>query len=214
MWEFAEKNRAAYGRGKTLKFSSSCPRSPDLTPETQTGFLIGEGNTSGLFTGDPRGRYTKALATQETGLRRKGGMDKFTKEIRSKIMASVRSRGNRSTELALGRILWKSGLRGYRKHWPVAGRPDFAWPSLKVAIFVDGCFWHGCGRCKDFPKSNANFWREKIETNKRRDRRVTRNLQSAGWAVIRIKECRLLWPNTLRTIAEAVNNSRRSGEST
>ena len=141
-------------------------------------------------------------------------MDNFTKEIRSKIMASVRSRGNRSTELALGRIMWKSGLRGYRKHWPVEGRPDFAWPGLKVAVFVDGCFWHGCARCRDFPKSNAKFWRAKIEANIRRDKRVARNLRNAGWTVIRVKECRLLWPNTLRMIAEAVDTSRHGTEGT
>lgn len=136
-------------------------------------------------------------------------MDRFSKEIRSKIMASVRSRGNRSTEVALGRMLWKSGLRGYRKHWPVEGRPDFAWPGRKVAVFVDGCFWHGCCRCRDFPKSNAKFWREKIEANKRRDKRVTRGLHRAGWTVIRVKECELLRASTPRSIAEALGISRR-----
>jgi DNA mismatch endonuclease, patch repair protein len=75
-------------------------------------------------------------------------MDRFSKEHRSRIMASVRSRGNRSTEVALGKLLWSAGLRGYRKHWPIEGRPDFAWPQLKIALFVDGCFWHGCPYCK------------------------------------------------------------------
>jgi DNA mismatch endonuclease (patch repair protein) len=109
-------------------------------------------------------------------------------------------------------MLWKSGLRGYRKQWPVEGRPDLAWPGLKIAIFVDGCFWHGCRRCREFPKSNAQFWRNKIEANKRRDKRVTRNLRNAGWTVIRVKECGLLWPKTLSKIAEAVDNSRRGKE--
>ena len=67
-------------------------------------------------------------------------MDHVSKEVRSKIMAAVRSKGNRTTELPLGRLLWAAGLRGYRKHWPVEGKPDFAWPGLKVAVFVDGCF--------------------------------------------------------------------------
>jgi DNA mismatch endonuclease (patch repair protein) len=136
-------------------------------------------------------------------------MDIFTKEIRSKVMASVRSRGNQSTELALGRLMWKSGLRGYRKQWQVEGRPDFAWPGLKVAVFVDGCFWHGCGRCRNFPKTNAEFWRNKIESNKRRDKRVARRLRSVGWTVVRVKECGVLLPNTLRKIVEAVETSRR-----
>ena len=136
-------------------------------------------------------------------------MDRVSKEIRSKNMAAVRSKGNRSTELALGRILWKSGLRGYRKHWPVHGRPDFAWPSLRVAIFVDGCFWHGCTRCKSMPRSNTTFWRHKIDTNRRRDIRVTAKLRREGWTVVRVKECKVLWPSTLQRITAAVGNRTR-----
>jgi DNA mismatch endonuclease (patch repair protein) len=79
-------------------------------------------------------------------------MDHVSKEIRSRIMAAVRSRGNTTTELPLAKLLWNAGIRGYRKHWPVAGRPDFAWPGRKVAVFVDGCFWHGC-RCKYLPRT-------------------------------------------------------------
>ena len=71
-------------------------------------------------------------------------MDHVSKQVRSKIMAAIRSRGNVTTELSLGKLLWAADLRGYRKHWPVAGKPDFAWPGRKVAVFVDGCFWHGC----------------------------------------------------------------------
>lgn len=131
-------------------------------------------------------------------------MDRVSREIRSRNMAAVRSKGNRSTELALGKVLWASGLRGYRKHWPVDGRPDFAWPCLKVAIFVDGCFWHGCTRCKSLPRSNAVFWRNKIEGNRRRDKRVTARLRRAGWIVIRVKECTLFWPSTLDRITTAL----------
>src|SRR5271170_5663459 len=108
-------------------------------PKPKPGFLTdAKDDTSGsLLVILTVGRLI-ALVMHETGLcRKKGAMDNFTKEIRSKIMASVRSQGNRTTERALGRIMWKSGLRGYRKHWPVEGRPDFAWPGLKVAIFVD-----------------------------------------------------------------------------
>jgi DNA mismatch endonuclease (patch repair protein) len=135
-------------------------------------------------------------------------MDRVSKEIRSKNMAAVRSKGNRSTELAFGKILWAWGLRGYRKHWPVHGRPDFAWPCLKVAVFVDGCFWHGCTRCKSLPRSNAAFWRDKIEANQRRDKRVTTRLRRAGWTVVRVKECALFWPSKLHSIAVALENSR------
>ena len=91
-------------------------------------------------------------------------MDHVPKEVRSRIMAAVHSRGNTTTELPLAKLLWAAGLRGYRKHWPVLGKPDFAWPGRKVAVFVDGCFWHGC-RCKYLPRTNTEFWRNKIATN-------------------------------------------------
>ncbi len=134
-------------------------------------------------------------------------VDHVTIEVRSKIMASVRSRGNRTTEVALGRLLWAAGLRGYRKQWSVAGKPDFAWPGLKVAVFVDGCFWHGCS-CKYLPRSNQDFWRSKIENNERRDRRVTARLRKAGWTVLRIKECAVARPSTLKRIAAALKARR------
>jgi DNA mismatch endonuclease (patch repair protein) len=119
----------------------------------------------------------------------------------------VRSKGNRTTELALGRILWAAGLRGYRKHWPIVGRPDFAWPGLKVAVFVDGCFWHGCS-CKYLPRSNKRFWREKIAANMRRDSRVSQRLRRAGWSVVRVRECRVKSNATIRRIRVAIANRR------
>jgi DNA mismatch endonuclease, patch repair protein len=130
-------------------------------------------------------------------------VDHVAKEVRSKIMATVRSKGNRTTEVALGRLLWAAGLRGYRKQWPVDGKPDFAWPGRKIAVFVDGCFWHGC-RCKYLPRSNQEFWHNKIETNKCRDRRVSDRLRQGGWKVIRIKECAVHGRSTLSKIAAAV----------
>jgi DNA mismatch endonuclease (patch repair protein) len=135
-------------------------------------------------------------------------MDHVSKEVRSKIMATVRSKGNRTTEVALGRLLWAAGLRGYRKQWPVDGKPDFAWPGLKVAVFVDGCFWHGCARCKYLPRSNTAFWRNKIETNKRRDRRVSARLRRAGWKVLRIRECAVLKPGTRTRISRALDSRK------
>ena len=135
-------------------------------------------------------------------------MDHVKKEIRSEIMRAVRPRGNTTTELPVGKLLRAAGLRGYRKHWAVAGKPDFAWPGRKVALFVDGCFWHGCA-CKRLPQTNSKFWRDKIETNKRRDRRVSAQLRRAGWSVFRIKECRLSVPTT--SIAEALGRGRAVG---
>src|SRR3984885_924592 len=134
-------------------------------------------------------------------------MDHVSVDVRSRIMASVRSKGNRTTELALGRILWADGLRGYRKHWPIIGRPDFAWPSLKVAVFVDGCFWHGCS-CKYLPRSNKKFWREKIEANIRRDSRVSQRLRRAGWSVVRVRECKVGSNATISRIRSVIANRK------
>ena len=133
-------------------------------------------------------------------------MDHVTKEVRSKIMAAVHSRGNTTTELPLGRLLFAAGIRGYRKHWSVAGKPDFAWPGRKLAVFVDGCFWHGCA-CKYLPRTNTEFWRSKIDRNKRRDRRVSNALRRKGWRVLRIRECTVHKPSTLARIIKALSRS-------
>lgn len=130
-------------------------------------------------------------------------MDHVTKEVRSKIMAAVRPRGNTTTELPLAKLIWAAGIRGYRKHWHVVGKPDFAWPRRKLAVFVDGCFWHGCS-CKYLPRTNTEFWRNKIDTNKRRDRRVANALRRNGWTVLRIRECVVQKPATLARIARAL----------
>lgn len=85
-------------------------------------------------------------------------------------------------------------MRGmYLRHQPrgIVGRPDFANKSRKVALFIDGCFWHGCPRHYREPKSNVHFWRGKIIGNRRRDRKVNRILKSGGWKIIRVWECAL-----------------------
>lgn len=134
-------------------------------------------------------------------------MDRVSPEVRSKIMGSVRSRGNRSTEQRMERLLRQYHLKGYRKQWPVIGRPDFAWPKLKVALFIDGCWWHGCPRCKRCKKpskSNAAFWRAKVESNRRRDIRVSRRLREEGWKVLRVWECVVEHPRTISRLMRAL----------
>ena len=106
-------------------------------------------------------------------------------------MASVRSKGNRSTEGVMVALLRRARIRGWRRHLQLTGRPDFAWPRLRVALFVDGCFWHGCSRCYRPPKSNVDFWQSKVAMNQRRDRKVARQLRALGWSVIRVRECAL-----------------------
>lgn len=111
---------------------------------------------------------------------------------RRELMSRVRSAGNSTTEKRLASLLRQAGLTGWRRRQPLIGHPDFVWLNLKLAIFVDGCFWHGhdCGR-NVTPKTNAAAWRDKIQRNQSRDRRVTRRLRQQGWSVIRIWECHL-----------------------
>lgn len=111
---------------------------------------------------------------------------------RNQLMSRVRSIGNLTTEKRLATLLRAAHLTGWRRHQPLLGRPDFAWPKAKVTVFVDGCFWHGhnCGRNLK-PRTNVQAWRDKIERNQTRDRRTTRALRERGWTVIRIWECSL-----------------------
>src|SRR5687767_11032859 len=92
---------------------------------------------------------------------------------RSDLMARVRSAGNGTTELRLRSLLRAAGITGWRTQLSLAGTPDFAFRRSKVAVFVDGCFWHGhaCGRNLT-PKRNAAFWKAKIASNRRRDIKV------------------------------------------
>lgn len=111
---------------------------------------------------------------------------------RGQLMSRVLSTGNQTTEERLASLLRRMGLRGWRRHLPLPGKPDFAWPKAKVAVFVDGCFWHGHDCGKDIsPSTNAEAWQKKIDRNQARDRRVSRLLRRRGWAVIRIWECHL-----------------------
>lgn len=120
--------------------------------------------------------------------------DIFTQKKRSEVMSRIRGKGNLSTELRLVGLFRDRGITGWRRHQALPGKPDFVFPSERLAVFVDGCFWHGCPRCFVKPKQNAKFWREKIGGNQKRDRRVARQLRADGWSVCRIWECRLKRP--------------------
>jgi DNA mismatch endonuclease, patch repair protein len=106
-------------------------------------------------------------------------------------------KGNRAKntlpEIRLRKELWKSGLRGYRLHpSSVLGRPDICFIARKIAIFVNGCFWHRCARCSlPLPKGNRKFWREKFRRNRVRDRRKARCLRQNGWHVLTVWECQI-----------------------
>jgi DNA mismatch endonuclease (patch repair protein) len=114
--------------------------------------------------------------------------DVFSKAKRSEVMASIRSRGNKDTELALMRLFRRHGVTGWRRHQPVFGRPDFVFPKARVAVFVDGCFWHGCPKHSTVPATHRAFWKRKFTANRLRDRLVNRTLRRKGWRVVRIWE--------------------------
>lgn len=114
--------------------------------------------------------------------------DVFTPSQRSRIMAAVRSKGNRSTELALAAVFRACHITGWRRQYPVAGKPDFAFPHAKLAVFVDGCFWHGCPRCGSIPATHRPYWKAKIARNIQRDRAQAKELRLRGWSVVRIWE--------------------------
>jgi DNA mismatch endonuclease, patch repair protein len=112
--------------------------------------------------------------------------DVWGKKKRSEVMSLIRSRGNRETELRLIEIFHASGISGWRRGQPLPGKPDFVFRRQRIAVFVDGCFWHGCPKCYRRPSSNQEYWDAKIERNRARDRSITRSLRTGGWSVIRI----------------------------
>ena len=106
--------------------------------------------------------------------------DVFTKKKRSQVMAAIRSRGNKDTEVKLAAILRASGITGWRRHQALPGRPDFAFRRERLAIFVDGCFWHGCPKHGRKPTSNRTYWLPKLRRNRERDAAAKR----AGQATV------------------------------
>ena len=111
---------------------------------------------------------------------------------RSTLMSRIRSAGNATTELRLMKLFRVARIVGWRRNYPLPGKPDFVFPSSRLAVFVDGCFWHGhlCGRNLT-PRRNGEAWVEKIDGNRRRDRRISRLLREKGWQVVRVWECSL-----------------------
>ncbi|PJZ28317.1 very short patch repair endonuclease [Leptospira kmetyi] len=117
--------------------------------------------------------------------------DIYNSEKRSEIMSKVKSKGNISTEIALIKIFKEKKIKGWRRGSLLPGRPDFILPKFKIAIFADGCFWHGHSCKKKSPKLNAAFWENKIAQNRKRDRSVNKSLIKLGWKVVRIWECKI-----------------------
>jgi DNA mismatch endonuclease (patch repair protein) len=118
--------------------------------------------------------------------------DVFTTAKRSEVMSRIRGKNNLSTEVRLITIMRSAHITGWRRHQPLPGRPDFVFRESKVAVFVDGCFWHLCPTCGNLPKNNAKFWEQKLLGNRNRDRVVSKELRTLGWTPLR------LWEHELR----------------
>src|SRR5438128_3213667 len=95
--------------------------------------------------------------------------DIFTKTKRSEVMSRIRGHGNRDTEVAMINLFRRNHITGWRRHQTLCGRPDFVFRKARLALFVDGCFWHSCPKHATKPKSNAAFWQKKFAANKIRD---------------------------------------------
>lgn len=112
--------------------------------------------------------------------------DRMSKKARSRTMSKIRSK-NTKIEMIIRKTLWKKGYR-YRVHTKLKGKPDIVFPKYRMAIFIDGCFWHKCPKCYKEPQSNRAYWIPKIERNAVRDKENEAYLKNAGWKIIRIWE--------------------------
>lgn len=127
--------------------------------------------------------------------------DVFTRERRSEIMSRVRGKENAATELKMIGIFKENKITGWRRNYKAFGKPDFVFPKKKIAIFVDGEFWHGHPTRAKIPETNRDFWEKKIARNKKRDRLVNKTLKDQGWTVIRVWQRDISDAKTLKKIA-------------
>lgn len=134
--------------------------------------------------------------------------DVMTPEQRSRCMAAIKGKDTKP-EMIVRKYLFSRGLRFRVQVRKLPGTPDIVLPKYKTAVFVNGCFWHGHEGCKYFrlPKSNVEFWKEKIERNIERDRESMQALLDLGWKVIRVWECELRNKANREAILNKIYNS-------
>ena len=121
--------------------------------------------------------------------------DVHTKEQRSYNMSQIKSKDTKP-EVALKKAIVKSGINPSFNNNKITGKPDIVFIRKKIAIFIDGCFWHKCPTCFRLPKTNRKFWRKKINSNVKRDRKINRTLKKQGWKILRI------WEHEIKKISE------------
>jgi DNA mismatch endonuclease, patch repair protein len=142
-------------------------------------------------------------------------MDRVSKETRSRIMATVKGKGNKSTEQRLRAYMVRAGFRHWHMHdRSILGRPDFVFEAARVAVFVDGCFWHGCPKCCRRPKSSTEYWNAKIDRNMARDQSTLAELTRQGWTVVRVweHEVKRDASSVIATIKAAVRGAENRGD--
>lgn len=147
----------------------------------------------------------------QSSARKDAMTDHVDAKTRSRIMSKIEATGNVSTEWALRARLVAEGVSGFTLHADVSGTPDLAFIEEKIAIFTDGCFWHGCPQHYSEPETNQAFWKRKIAANRKRDLRVTQILREAGWEVIRIWEHELVEAphDAVSRVKKAISKCRR-----
>jgi len=124
-------------------------------------------------------------------------------------MSRVRSTGNKSTEAVFVSLLRTARISGWRRHLDLLGRPDFTFRTERLVVFIDGCFWHGCRRCKKIPHANEKFWSQKMAYNRQRASAVNRGLRSQGWVVYRVWEHELKYPAPIVEHLQSLLNHRQ-----
>jgi len=129
--------------------------------------------------------------------------DVHTKDRRRYNMSMIKGK-NTKPEIKLRKYLFSKGLRGYRVHYKLIGKPDIVFTRKRIAVFIDGCFWHKCPECFRGPKTNRKFWAEKLGSNIRRDKKVSHKLRCQGWCVVRI------WEHELKQDLNRVYQKRKN----
>lgn len=140
-------------------------------------------------------------------------VDPLSPTERSALMAKVKGAGNRSTEGRVEAALVAAEVTGWEKHPALPGKPDFFFPAHNLLVFVDGCYWHGCPRHVRFPQAQAEYWRGKIDRNRRRDNRVRRKLRARGYHVMRVWEHDLKATTWLKRLRTMLRRTEHRGES-
>ena len=136
--------------------------------------------------------------------------DTLTKEQRHRCMSNIHSK-NTKPEILVRKELFKRGFRYRINVSKLPGKPDIVLSKYKIAIFINGCFWHGHEGCRHFiiPKTNTDYWMLKIRNNQQRDKESVSKLREAGWEVLTIWECELTksaFPGTICNIETAINS--------